>query len=196
MKNKYEWKDLYQLEKKVKQAKENNCIEAKEYIIDFFMPYILKNSNTYFIKNYDSEDIKHHLILSLLESINKYNFNNGFFWYAISAMRNNLNSELRKRKREEKFFNIDDFDLCSDEINIDYNLLHEEELNLLKSSLTYLNKNENDLLFQYFYLDKNLKDLSIEKNINYYTLATKKRRAINKLKNIFLNNYLGGCTNG
>ena len=82
MKNTYEWKNLNELEKKVLEAKNNN-VKAKEYIIEFFTPYIQKISKTYFIKNYDSEDIKNLLIISLLQAVKKYNYTNNFFWYVI-----------------------------------------------------------------------------------------------------------------
>lgn len=188
MKNTYEWKNLNELEKKVLEAKNNN-VKAKEYIIEFFTPYIQKISKTYFIKNYDSEDIKNLLIISLLQAVKKYNYTNNFFWYAINTMRNNIYSELKKKKKEENFINIDTIILHISDDSIDHNLLKEEQIKLLKKSLLKLNSEDLKLIYDLYYLNKKLKDLSITNNINYYTLATKKRRVINKLRKIYLNNY-------
>ena len=104
-------------------------------------------------------------------------------------MRNNIYSELKKKKKEENFINIDTIILHISDDSIDHNLLKEEQIKLLKKSLLKLNSEDLKLIYDLYYLNKKLKDLSITNNINYYTLATKKRRVINKLRKIYLNNY-------
>ncbi|ELC8368403.1 sigma-70 family RNA polymerase sigma factor [Clostridium perfringens] len=190
MKKRYEYKDLNELEKNVLKAKNNDDI-AKEYIIYFFMPYIKKISNRYFIRNYDKEDITNFLIIALLEAVNKYKYENNFFWYAINTMRNRIYNELRNKKKEESFINIDNLILYSNEDKLDNNLIKEEKIRVLKKSLLALDEDELKLIYDLYYLGKTLKELSLSNDINYYTLATKKRRVINKLKNIYLNIYYG-----
>ena len=90
MKIKYDWKNLSELEAKVLDAKNTGNIDSKEYIINFFMPYIQKISKSYFIRNFDTEDIKQYLIVSLLNAIKNYNLTNKFFWYAMNTMRNSI----------------------------------------------------------------------------------------------------------
>lgn len=188
MKRLYEIKNLKELEDNVIKAK-NNDVKAKEDIIEFFMPYINKTSKIYFIKNYECEDIKHFLVVKLLEAIKKYKYTDSFFWYAINTMKNGINNELKRRKREELFLSIDDITLCSDQNELDYALLYKEKLNLLKKSLLILELDDLKLIRDLFYLDKCLKELSKSMNMNYYTLASKKRRALNKLKKIYLSKY-------
>ncbi|CAM2078048.1 MAG: Putative RNA polymerase sigma factor [uncultured Clostridium sp.] len=190
MKRVYECKDLNELEKNVLKAKNNDDI-AKEYIIYFFMPYIKKISNRYFIRNYDKEDITNFLIIALLEAVNKYKYENNFFWYAINTMRNRIYNELRNKKKEENFIDIDNLILDSNEDNIDNNLINEEKFRVLKKSLLALDEDELKLIRDLYCLGKTLKELSLSNDINYYTLATKKRRVINKLRKIYLNIYYG-----
>lgn len=190
MKRVYECKDLNELEKNVLKAKNNDDI-AKEYIIYFFMPYIKKISNRYFIRNYDKEDITNFLIIALLEAVNKYKYENNFFWYAINTMRNRIYNELRNKKKEENFIDIDNLILDSNEDNIDNNLIKEEKFRVLKKSLLALDEDELKLIRDLYCLGKTLKELSLSNDINYYTLATKKRRVINKLRKIYLNIYYG-----
>ncbi|HAT4350068.1 TPA: sigma-70 family RNA polymerase sigma factor [Clostridium perfringens] len=190
MKKRYEYKDLNELEQNVLKAKNNDYI-AKEYIIYFFMPYIKKISNRYFIRNYDKEDITNFLIIALLEAVNKYKYENNFFWYAINTMRNRIYNEIRNKKKEESFINIDNLILYSNEDKLDNNLINEEKIRVLKKSLLALDEDELKLIYDLYYLGKTLKELSLSNDINYYTLATKKRRVINKLKKIYLNIYYG-----
>lgn len=192
---KYQWKNLSELEEKVLDAKKTGNIYSKEYIINFFMPYIQKTSKSYFIRNFDNEDIKQHLIVSLLHAIKSYNLSNKFFWYAMNTMRNSIYSELKKRKKEDSFLNIDELILTSDENSLDFNILNEEKLKTLRESLLYLNENELMLVYNYYYLNKKLKQISSDNNLNYNTLATQKSRTLKKLKNIYLNTYYGGQVN-
>ena len=113
----------------------------------------------------------------------------------MNTMRNSIYSELKKRKKEESFLNIDELILASDENSLDFNILKEEKIKSLRESLLYLNENELMLVYNYYYLNKKLKQISSDNNLNYNTLATQKSRTLKKLKNIYLNNYYGGEVN-
>lgn len=106
-------------------------------------------------------------------------------------MRNRIYNELRNKKKEESFINIDNLILYSNEDKLDNNLIKEEKIRVLKKSLLALDEDELKLIYDLYYLGKTLKELSLSNDINYYTLATKKRRVINKLKKIYLNIYYG-----
>lgn len=177
---KYEHKNLEILELKVIKAK-NNDKESKEYIINFFQPFIIKLSKTTFIKNMNEEDIKQHLILSLLIAIEKYSGNNKFFWYAIQTMKNNIYLELKKIKREDGYINIDKLSI-SDNYNIDDELLKKEELQELNENLHKLNEADYDLIIKSFFLSYDLNSLAKHFHISYTNVSTRKNRAIKKLK--------------
>ncbi|MPQ43235.1 sigma-70 family RNA polymerase sigma factor [Clostridium tarantellae] len=172
--------DLKALESAVIKAK-NNDIEAKEYIINIFMPFILKTSSTVYINNMDKEDIIQESIIALMISIIKYNGDKSFFWYAIRAIKNNIYYLLRKHKKYNNNTSLDNIVLVSNE-DVDKELLRQEDHHVLCQLLHKLTKSEYNIVFKYFFLDYNYNELIRDTNLKYNNIACKKYTALKKLK--------------
>ena len=178
--NKYVYKDLKKLEEEVIKAKDENR-EAKEFIIQFFEPFIIKMSKTTFINGMTENDIKQSLTLYLLIAIRKYSGKDKFFWYAIQTMKNNIYRELKRRKKDEGLINIEKIPFSNNEY-IEDNILKNEEIHTLKKAIQQLSNKDNELLYKIYIEDYDYNNLTKYFNQNYNTIASRKNRALKKLK--------------
>lgn len=178
--NKYVYKDLKKLEDEVIRAKDEN-MEAKEFIIQFFNPFIIKMSKTTFINGMTENDIKQSLTLYLLIAIRKYSGKNKFFWYAIQTMKNNIYRELKRRKKDNGLINIEKIPFSNNDY-IEDNILKSEEVQTLKRAIHQLNDKDNELLCKIYFEDYDYNKLIRYFNQNYNTIASRKNRALKKLK--------------
>lgn len=182
MTNNYKKIDYDKLEEEVQKAKKNNK-ESKEYIINMYMPFILKTIHSLTIPGLTKEDIKQELISSLLYSIEKYSGTNSFFWYAIQSMKNNIYGTLKKLKKQDIHTYTDNIEIDSHNDNIENIIIRKEESKHLLNTLKSLKKSDFDILYKTFFLDYSYNDLMKETNLKYSTLACKKSQALKKLKN-------------
>jgi RNA polymerase sigma factor (sigma-70 family) len=76
--------------------------------------------------------------------------------------------------------------LTHDDIDEEY---HEDRFDQLDKAWKELDSNDRDLLTQYYYEDKSLKDIAATTQINDATLRKKKQRAMDSLRTVFFKNF-------
>lgn len=180
-----------ELKELIIRAKSNNK-NAKETLLNKFRPFIIKHCMRVYLKDYTFDDLVQICYISLLNAIEKFDINNGNFTsYATITIKNNLNYLIRQKARfnyeisifKETGENIEFIDTLKDDFEIEKNFFHNETLQALMDILKSLPQEERYIIESIYFHNKTLKDLSNELNIKYTTLAKRKERILQKLKN-------------
>lgn len=164
---------------------------ALEKIICNFTPLVNKLSFKYFIKGYDSEDLKQIGFISLIKAINMYDINssNSPVSYIKNTIEKNYFYEIRKNSKGNYIASLDkendegirmiDLIQSTDNLEEDYILKNRREL--LNKILGKLTCNERKLI-QYAYGKKGLKAYGEEIGESYYTVRKMRDKILNKLR--------------
>lgn len=181
-----------ELKELVLKAKEND-ICAKEELLIRFKPFIIKQCNKVYLKDYTFDDLIQISYLSLLKAIEKFNVkNDNFIAYATISIKNNLNYLIRQNAKlnyemsifKETGENIEFIDTLKYEFQIEKSITHKETIKALIDGIINLPREERYIIESIYFRNKSLKNLSAELNIKYITLAKRKERILKKLKNI------------
>lgn len=181
-----------ELKELVIKAKANN-IDAKEEILSRFKPFIIKQCNKIYLKDYTFDDLVQTSYISLLNAIKKFDINNdNFTAYATISIKNNLNYLIRQKAKinydisifKETGENIEFIDTLKDDFEIEKSYFHKEAVSALINAIKTLPKEERYIIENLYFYNKSLKDLSTELKIKYITLAKRKERILKKLKRL------------
>lgn len=179
------------LETLVLMAKEDNK-EAKEEIIAFFRPLILKTCKNTFIPGYDFNDLESECCTILLKAIKLYNpSKQAFAGYAKRAIITNLYYIGRQSKLNEKtnpHVNLT-FDGNLEALNLEASddpqkeIMDKVQKRELIQALQSLNKNERDLILNVFIKNIPLTVYAKNNNLKYAKAYSIKLKSLAKLRN-------------
>lgn len=177
----------------VLKAKNGDKAALKE-IIEILSPAIYKICSCYYIKNCETEDLIQISRISVMKSVEKYNFNSkaGFKTYAASAIENNLKYLLRgecKRNTEvSSNIIIDDgitlADTFEDGFNIEEDYCRRVYYEKLYECLNKLAPIYKHILYWVYICDGKIKDYAERENLSIEACRKRKARALNKLREI------------
>lgn len=166
--------------------------KAMEDVIESLMPAIYKICSSYYIKNYDMDDLMQISKISVINAVNKYNFNSkaNFKTYANTAIENNLKYLLRgecKRNYEISSETVVEegvtiLDKLSDECYIEEDYCRKESYNELYKHLYELKPIYRNILLWIYIKNGNIKDYAAIENISIEACRKRKARAINLLR--------------
>lgn len=181
-----------ELKELVLKAKEND-VSAKIEILNKFKPYIIKQCNKIYLKDYTFEDLVQISFLSLLKAIEKFDIKkDNFVSYATITIKNNLNYLIRQKAKlnyevsifKETGENIEFIDTLKDNLETENSIIQNETIKALMIAVDSLSKEEKYIIKSIYFNNISLKDLSKKLNIKYITLAKRKERILKKLKTL------------
>lgn len=147
-------------------------------IIRAFEGYIYTVSCSYFIKDYDMEDLLQLGRISVYKALQHYDkgrVSNGFIYYAMNAIKNNFKYEFRKHKKNNFVISLDDKfdgelyykDVVKSEENIEGDFIKIETYKKLRQAVNELPKLQREIIIWVYFEDKALKDYATLHNMSY-----------------------------
>ncbi|MGL4990785.1 MAG: sigma-70 family RNA polymerase sigma factor [Sarcina sp.] len=183
----------------LKQAKLGDK-KAITIIIEKYERLIHKKANSFFIKNYDYEDLLQIGRLTMLKAIEQYDMEKAYNFtaYLDRAITNNFlviirsvgktNNEISLDYKTENDGNI--YDTLGSEIIIEKIIEEKFIKEKLREALNTLDKEEL-LLIKELYIDKKtIKEVASIKNQKYTMIRGKREKILLKLKSFFVQNKL------
>lgn len=178
----------------VLKAKSNDK-KALEKIICKFKPLIISEAHKIYIKGYELDDLMQLGFTSLIYAVSKYNLDShsNFTAYAITAVKNNFNYEIRKycktNNEESLYKEIGDDIVIEDTLigncDVEGSFFKSENIKKLRYALKKLNKDELDMINQVYFNHVSLRAYSLKIKTSYNACAKRKERILKKLKRIF-----------
>lgn len=183
---------------KAKQGDE----KSMEEILEKFKPLVYKTSISYYIYGYDMEDIKQITILTIIQSVEKFNIelSNSFAAYVQKCIENQMNKEIEKASNkyyENKLNNLIKLkidtkskinlkEIIDENINIAEDYINKEsskELNYkLLKAIQDLDPKEKDLLKSLYVQGISVKEYAEQKNLGYHKIRYMKEKMLENLR--------------
>ncbi|MDS1005239.1 sigma-70 family RNA polymerase sigma factor [Clostridium sporogenes] len=170
---------MYQHVKKYKQGDK----KALKYIIDKFVPIILKEAAKYKIKCYDYEDLVQHGYLSVIKTVNMYKGNgDSFKYYCIKAIKQNYRALLKGEIKHHREI-PEEKDIYPYKFTLEDEILAYEKAKELYKELDNLNKYERSIIEGFYFKNKTIKNIAKENKKSYNNIRYEKDKIIKKLQN-------------
>ncbi|MEL5897398.1 sigma-70 family RNA polymerase sigma factor [Clostridium sporogenes] len=170
---------MYQHVKKYKQGDK----KALKYIIDKFVPIILKEASKYKTKCYDYEDLVQHGYLSVIKAVNMYKGNgDSFKYYCIKAIKQNYRALLKGEIKHHREI-PEDQDIYPYEFTLEDEILAYEKIKEVYKALDVLTKEERSIIENFYFKEKNIKSIAKENHRSYNNIRYEKDKIIKKLQN-------------
>lgn len=165
---------------------------AYEEIFNRFNRFIYKTCIGIYISGYEMEDMIQLGNITLMKAVQKFDSskNKSFTAYATSAIKNNYFYEIRQKSKlnsecslsNETEDGLEFIDTIASEENIEEDLLLKEDISALKTALSKLSSEEQELIEYVYFKEGKLSDYARDRNINYITLVKLKDRILKKLR--------------
>ena len=176
----------------IKLAKDGD-VKAQEQILEKYKPLIYKNAMSYYIKNYEYDDLFQICRVSVLDAIQNYNNADTSYFtaYVQRAVRNNLNNIFRKCSKHRYESSLDyymdngdssmEFEL--EEISVEMIVEKNLEVEKLIKVLSNLPSDDREFLM-FLYSDKKntLMKWSDRTGIDYQKLRRRRNKILNYCK--------------
>ncbi|EJO5349107.1 sigma-70 family RNA polymerase sigma factor [Clostridium botulinum] len=170
---------MYQYVKKYKQGDK----KALKYIIDKFVPIILKEAAKYKIKCYDYEDLVQHGYLSVIKAVNMYKGNgDSFKYYCIKAIKQNYRALLKGEIKHHREI-PEEKDIYPYEFTLEDEILAYEKIKEVYKALDALTKEERSIIENFYFKEKTIQSIAKENHKSYNNIRYEKNKIIKKLQN-------------
>ncbi|MDP4143012.1 MAG: sigma-70 family RNA polymerase sigma factor [Bacillota bacterium] len=180
----------------------NGDKNAIEQILIMFTPLVMKNALSIFIAGYDVDDLKQIGYISIVNAVNKFDFEKctSFKAYVKNAVQNNFRCLIRDKCKDNATTSLnikgaDELeleDLIADSNTVEDEIIYLEELKemnekekVLKIALGKLSEEERELIEYTYFRNISLKEYAASKGIKYVTCSKRKQRIIMKLRAAF-----------
>jgi len=188
----YEGEENMYYEELIIRAKEGDKMALEELMMKY-KGLIIKHGNSVYINGYDKEDLIQIGYMSVMNAVNKYDFQKGNFTAYVSfAIQKNFNYLIRGKARENYVSSLDYYiedevqlvDIIKSEENIEGEYIKKEIKKIVQQCINELPVELRDIIdYHYIKNEGTLKKYSEEKNINYRIVTKRKGQAIRLLKN-------------
>lgn len=125
----------------------------------------------------DIENRVSEILLKVFHSYNNYNSKYALSTWIYRIARNTLIDELRKKK--PRLYSIDEYEF-KDQTILEEELIKKEETEHLKYAITLLEPMERELIFLYYYEDKNYREIAeitgIPEGTHKYRMSVTRKR--------------------
>ncbi|WP_252247827.1 sigma-70 family RNA polymerase sigma factor [Clostridium sp. ZS6] len=181
--------DFKYVEMLAKKSKDGDNL-SKEKLIEEFRPFIKNLSRKTFIHGYDKEDLENECYKNLFKCLNSYNLEkHRFVAYATNGIKNNLNDLIRKTKNRDNsegsstLILSDNLEhtLPSNNPNLEEILCNKCDLEILKTAIKNLTKEEQELIDFIFFKNNTIRLYSHLKDMCYSTAAKRKMDVVRKI---------------
>jgi len=181
-----------EFDKKVESALKKDIL-AQEWLINALKPLIVSYSRKYGGQTGWDDELYQEGAWQVLEALNVFDISKGVPFLGFVTIR--LKHHYQNRRRKEKTtISLDqsfgeDTEIClldllvDEKISIEATYLKEEEYKNLIQAINMLDKQEQEIIEEYYLKGNKLKDIAKERNVHYVTVAKRKAKALDKLKN-------------
>lgn len=173
------------------RAKEGDKMALEELMMKY-KGLIIKYGNSVYINGYDKEDLIQIGYMSVMNAVNKYDFQKGNFTAYVSfAIQKNFNYLIRGKARGNYVSSLDYYiedevqlvDIIKSEENIEEEYIKKEIKKIVHQCINELPVELRDIIdYHYIKNEGTLKKYSEEKNIDYRIVTKRKRQAVKLLK--------------
>lgn len=173
------------------RAKEGDKIALEELMMKY-KGLIIKYGNSVYINGYDKEDLIQIGYMSVMNAVNKYDFQKGNFTAYVSfAIQKNFNYLIRGKARGNYVSSLDYYiedevqlvDIIKSEENIEGEYIKKEIKKIVHQCINELPVELRDIIdYHYIKNEGTLKKYSEERNINYRIVIKRKGQAIKLLE--------------
>lgn len=159
---------------------------AQESILEKYKPLICKTAMTYYIKNYEYDDLFQLARLGVLEAIKKYSYNDERYFtaYVQRTVRNKFNSLFRQKGKERFEGSLDALvsDITNDAELVEKTLVEDVvqrniEIKALQKILKNLDDSERRFILFLYYENRTLREWANKEGKDYQ----KERRLRDKI---------------
>lgn len=167
-----------------------------EEIIKRYTPFVIKTARSIYVRGYELEDLIQIGRASIIKAVNMYDTarGNAFTTYVLSTVRRTLYLLIRNSVKNSKCCSLHSvnkeggelIDMLESTENIEEDSVKREEKAMLSKALRKLSEKDKEIIYWFYFQNRNLKDYAIFKEISYRTAADRKKKALMKLKK-----YLG-----
>jgi RNA polymerase sigma factor (sigma-70 family) len=181
--------DYEYIEKLVLNSKNGDKL-SKEKLVNEFRPLILNIAKRTFLHGYENHDIQNECYKTLFKCLSMYKMDSHrFVAYASNGIRNNINDLIKRVKTRssaegsEALTLSDNLEesLPSNEDNLEDVLCSKADYEALKLAISYLTKEEKELIKFVFLKNNTLAAYALLKNMPYSTANRRKKIALMKL---------------
>ena len=167
----------------------NGHEESKEKLANEFKPFIINLSKKTFIHGYDFEDIMNECYRILFKCVSYYKpAAHRFVAYATNGIKNSINDLIEKNLSRNHLEgsstlvleNVQNT-LESNTHPIDYNLLKEFDISVLRNAIKKLTEDERELINFVFFKGNPVKKYAVLKHIPYSTAIYHKDFILDKI---------------
>lgn len=163
--------------------------ESKEKLVNEFKPFIINLSKRTFIHGYEFQDIMNECYRILFKCVSYYKpATHRFVAYAINGIKNSINDLIEKNLSRSHLEGSSTLVLEnvqntieSNNLPVDYNLLKELDLTLLRNALNKLTEEELELINYVFLQGNTVKKYATLKGIPYSTVINQKDFILDKI---------------
>ena len=177
----------------VLRAKEGDN-KAMTKIIEKFKPFILKQCNSIYIKDYEKEDLIQIGLMSLINAVKHFKLENkkDFTGYAICTIKNNYNCEIRQKCKfnyeislntNQNIYNMIEMFPSAEVIENDY--IRKLQIKQLYIFLGKLTKDDQELIDWIYLKQRSVKSFANMKDLRYETCVRRKNAILIKLRNMY-----------
>lgn len=173
------------------RAKEGDKMALEELMMKY-KGLIIKYGNSVYINGYDKEDLIQIGYMSVMNAVNKYDFQKGNFTAYVSfAIQKNFNYLIRGKARGNYVSSLDYYiedevqlvDIIKSEENIEGEYIKKEIKKIVHQCINELPVELRDIIdYHYIKNEGTLKKYSEERNINYRIVIKRKGQAIKLLE--------------
>ena len=168
-------------------------LEDKKYTSDLWLklePLCLSWASKLKNIDYDQEDLYQESYMILLKALETYERGSNIYFEAYFKFllyrwgrnyRRKRHTLMMYEKDKENFWE----NLIDEEKGIDEQLIDKQQIELIRSGLETLSREEYNLLMDYYVKGLKIKEISSVYGIGYKALESKKRRALKKIKKVF-----------
>lgn len=159
----------------------NNKLEIEKIINDYtnYIYTIIKNASINFLQE-DIEEIILDVFLTVWNNQEKLNINNSISAYIAGITRNLIKKKYREIKINN---NIEDYEEeLIDLHNIELNFVQNEKNKIVHNELEKLETEDKDIFIEYYYAQRNIREISLMFNITESKVKSKLFRIRKRLK--------------
>ena len=164
-----------------KSVKEEYLNSLTQNYMDKLFYYCLKKTGN----GFEAENLTSDILLNIITSLERGNEPEIFEAWIWGIARNRYSVWARNKNNRSKLFvnsDISDYDFSDSNADTESNVIHSEELNLLRRELAFVSSEYRNIVVAYYIEDRKIKDIAVSLNLPESTVKSKLFRARQILK--------------
>lgn len=163
-----------------------------EEIIKRYTPFVVKTARSIYVKGQELDDLVQIGKAAIIKAVNMYDTTreNAFTTYVFNTVRRTLYLLIRSSVKDSKCCSLHSvnkegcelIDTLEDTENIEEEWVKEEEKAMLSKVLRKLEEKDKEIIYWFYFQNRNLKDYAKYKEVSYRTAVDRKKKALMKLK--------------